>query len=226
MIRLLVRREETPDPFIVPVTRDKVEMPTVELRRLEGDIAYLRLTEFNGIAKDRVREALEDLLKDDPAGLIFDLRHNPGGYLQVSIDIAGEFLPKGTLLLTEEERDKPPKEHSVKRSGIATDVPLVVLVDGASASASEIVAGALQDNGRGTLVGETTYGKGSVQVTHTFDDDSSLRVTTAKWYLPSGGNLDGNGIAPDIEVPLTSDDVAADKDPQLERAVAFLLTGE
>ena len=226
VVRLLVQREGTPEPFVVPVTRDKVEMPIIESRMLDKSIAYLRLTEFNAISQKRVHKALQELLGNDPQGLVFDLRGNPGGFLQMSVDIASEFLPKGTLVLKEQERGEPPKEYHAKRAGIATEIPLVVLVNGSSASASEIVAGAIQDNGRGVLIGEKTFGKGSVQNTHRLEDDSSLRVTIARWYLPNGHHLDGEGIVPDIEVPLTTEDMAAGEDPQLERAVAYLLSGE
>lgn len=226
VVRLLVKREGTPDPFVVSVTRDKVELPIVEYRTLDEGIAYLRLTEFNAISRKRVREALKDLLRDEPVGLILDLRGNPGGLLQMSVDVASEFLAKGALVLTEKQRDAPVEEYRVKRVGVATDIPLVVLVNGSSASASEIVAGAIHYNGRGVLVGTQTLGKGSVQNTHTLEDGSGLRVTVARWYPPDGETLDGEGIMPDIEVPLTSEDVAAEKDPQLDRAVAFLLGEE
>lgn len=225
-VRLLIQREGVAEPFVVPVTRDKVELLTVESRMLDGGIGYVRLTEFNAIARDRLREALEQLSREDLKGLIFDLRGNPGGYLDMAVEVAGEFLPRGTLVLTEHERDREPKEYLVRGRGLATEVPLVVLVDGGSASASEIVAGAIRDHQRGTLIGTTTYGKGSVQNPHTLSDGSSLRVTVARWHLPNGHNLDGNGIVPDIEVPRTPDEVLAGVDPQLDRAVAFLTNGE
>jgi len=224
-VKLLVQREGVAEPFTVEVTRDKVELLTVESRMLDNNIAYLSLSEFNAVSEQKVHEALQELLKNDPRGLVFDLRGNPGGYLQMSVEIAGEFLPRDALVLTDRERDKPEKEFRVRGNGLATDIPLVVLVNGNSASASEIVAGAIRDHKRGVLIGEKTYGKGSVQNTHALDDGSSLRVTIAKWYLPNGDNLDGNGITPDIEVPLTPEDLAAQRDPQLDRAVAYLLNG-
>jgi len=226
VVRLLVQREGTPDPFVVPVTRDKVEFPIIESRVLPGDIAYLALKEFNAISAKRVRSVLRELLEQDPAGLVLDLRGNPGGLLDMAVEIASEFLPKDTLILTEHQRDRNPKEYRVKRSGVATTIPLVVLVNGSSASASEILAGAIRDNDRGVLVGERTFGKPSVQSTHKLSDASSLRVTIAKWYLPSGQTLDDGGIEPDIPVPVSPEDLAAEKDPQLERAVAYLVNGE
>ena len=226
VVRLLIQREGVPEPFVVPVTRDTVELLTVDYRMLEGGIAYARLTEFNAIAPERLREALKELLAQEPKGRILDLRSNPGGYLDAAVDVAGEFLPSGTLVLTESERDREPREYRVRERGLATDVPLVVLVNGGSASASEIVAGAIRDHDRGVLVGETTYGKGSVQNPHRLADGSSLRVTVARWYLPNGDHLDGKGIVPDIEVARTPEQVEAGVDPQLDRAVAYLINGE
>jgi carboxyl-terminal processing protease len=230
VVRLLIQRDGVAEPFVVPVTRDKVELVTVEYRMVEGGIAYVRLTEFNAIARDRLHAALKELLKEEPKGLVFDLRSNPGGYLDMAVEVAGEFLPKGALVLTESERDRDPREYRVRGRGLATEVPLVVLVDGGSASASEIVAGAIRDHSRGTLIGERTYGKGSVQNPHRLADGSSLRVTVARWYLPNGDNLDGalgqRGIVPDIEVTRSPEEAQADLDPQLDRAVAFLMNGE
>ena len=222
VVRLLIQREGRDEPFVVPVTRDRVEFQTVETRMLDGNVAYLRLADFNAVAQKQVRQGLQDLLKQEPTGLVLDLRGNPGGYLQAAVDIAGEFLPRGTLVLTEELRDDDTKEYRVRRSGVALEVPLVVLVNGNSASASEIVAGAIQDHERGALVGTQTYGKGSVQITHSLEDGSSLRVTVARWLLPDGKHLDGEGITPDEVVEFTQKDREAGADPQLDRAVSLL----
>ncbi|MFH1084686.1 MAG: S41 family peptidase [Chloroflexota bacterium] len=224
--RLLVRRAGVAEPFLVPVTRAKVELITIEARRLEGDIAYVRLREFNAVAARKLRDALKEQLAGKPKGLVFDLRGNPGGYLQSAVEVASELLPRGTLILTEEQRGRAPREFRAGSGGLATDIPLVILVDGGSASASEIVAGAIRDNARGKLIGQRTFGKGSVQNTHTLEDGSSLRVTIARWLLPDGAHLDGEGIAPDIEVTGTPEDAAAGRDPQLERARAFLVEGQ
>jgi len=157
--------------------------------------------------------------------MILDLRDNPGGYFQTAIDVASEFLEVGQVVVSERIRDQEPEIYKVTRRGLATDVPLVVLVNGGSASAAEIVAGAIRDNGRGTLIGETTYGKGSVQNVHTLSDGSSLRVTVARYYLPSGDNLDGQGLEPDVAVGFAQEDIDAGRDPQLDRAVEFLTRG-
>ena len=226
VVRLLVQRQGVDQPFIVPVTRGKVDLPTIEERMLDDQIAYVRLAEFNAVSYDQIHEALEELLANQPVGLILDLRGNPGGYLNEAVEIAGEFLPKGTLVLREKGRDEGSRKYRVGHAGIAQDIPLVVLVNGSSASASEIVSGAIQDHDRGLLIGEQTFGKGSVQRTHRLKDGSSLRVTISRWYLPNGQNLDGEGISPDIEVPLTAEEIAAGEDTQLDRAISYLLTGE
>ncbi len=226
VVRLLVERAGTPEPFVVPVTRDRVELMTVEWRVIEGDVAYLRLAEFNAVADRRVRDALTALLPEEPVGLVLDLRGNPGGYLQTAIDVATEFFPRDTLIVSEEQRGEEPEVFRARRTGLAAEIPLVVLIDAGSASASEIVAGAIRDHERGILVGETTFGKGSVQNVHSLSDGSSLRVTVAKYYLPDGSNLDGAGLVPDIEVSYTQEDAQAGRDPQLDRAVAYLIEGE
>lgn len=222
-VTLLIQRDGIAEPFSVEVTRDRIEVAIVESRMLEGQIGYIALAEFNAVALDQIQDALRSLLRENPVGLILDLRNNPGGYLHISVEIASEFLPQGTLVVTEQQRDAAPKEYAVRRNGLATDIPLVVLVNGGSASASEIVAGAIQYHQRGTLIGVTTFGKGSVQSTHTLSDGSSLRITIAKWLLPGGRILDGDGLAPDISVEITPDEAAAGQDPQLDRAVEYLL---
>jgi carboxyl-terminal processing protease len=239
VVRLLVRREGIEEPFIVPVTRSKIETPIVESRMLEGDVAYLKLTEFNALSDRKVNAALNELLAEKPVGLILDLRDNPGGYLQKAIDVASEFLPRGSLVLVEQERSGTGQQvdmteyRTSTRIGAtprAAEIPLVVLVNGGSASASEIVAGAIKDNDRGILIGQRTYGKGSVQNTHRLEDESSLRVTIARWYRPNGEPLDGSdgrdaGIEPDMMVEMTAEDRQADRDPQLQRAVEVLTNG-
>lgn len=222
-VRLLVRREGLAEPFEVTVTRDRIEVQITEARMLDGDVAYLSLAEFNARSAQQVRAELRTLMGQNPSGLILDLRNNPGGYLQMAIEVASEFLPRGTLVVTERQRGAPDRELRASRGGTALEIPLVVLVNGGSASASEIVAGAIQDHERGILVGETTFGKGSVQQTHTLTDGSSLRVTIAKWVLPGGRILNGDGLEPDIVVSTTPEEVAEGRDVQLERAVEYLL---
>jgi carboxyl-terminal processing protease len=200
-----------------------VSVPTVESRMLENGIAYLLLGEFNARATAEVRSALDQLLKSKPRGLILDLRGNPGGYLHVADEIGSEFVPDG-LLVIERSSDGQETRHQAQRGGRATQIPLVVLVDQGSASAAEIVAGAIQDHGRGVLVGEQTFGKGSVQLTEQLSDGSGLQITIRRWYTPNDHQIDGKGLTPDIQVELTEDDLKAQRDPQLAKAVEYLLS--
>jgi carboxyl-terminal processing protease len=170
-----------------------------------------------------VRSALDQLLKSKPLGLIFDLRGNPGGYLHVAAEIASEFLPDG-LVVIERSSDGQETRHQAQRGGRATQIPLVVLVDQGSASASEIVAGAIQDRERGMLIGEQTFGKGSVQITEQLSDSSGLQITIRRWHTPNDHQIDGKGLTPDIKVELTEDDLKAQRDPQLAKAVEYLLS--
>jgi carboxyl-terminal processing protease len=220
-VRLLIRREGVPEPIEVVVTRAKIDMPTVSYRMLDDGIAYVRLLEFNSQATTRLQAALRALLQDKPRGLIFDLRGNPGGYLHIAVQVASQFIREGVIV---SERDGKGKvaEYKADGKGLALDLPLVVLVDGGSASASEIVAGAIQDYGRGTLIGRRTFGKGCVQLTYTLSDGSGLRVTVARWYTPKGHLLDKEGLTPDIVVP-ADPDRAKDQETVLQRAKEFLL---
>jgi carboxyl-terminal processing protease len=225
VVRLLIQRKGVAEPFVVPVTRDRVENPNIEARMLGGNIAYLYLAEFNALAKERLHDELKQLLDQDPAGLVLDLRGNPGGLLDMAVEVAGEFLPRGALVTTQRWGDGTEKEYRVTGKGIATEIPIVVLINGGSASASEIVSGALRDQHRALLIGEPTYGKGAVQNVHALSDGSSLRVTVARFYLPGGETPDGNPIQPDIAVTLLPEDAQAGADPQLDRAVEYLETG-
>jgi len=222
-VTLTVQRPNEP-PFDVQLTRARIAVPTVEARELaEGRIGYVRIFVFNERASHEVEVALRKLLASKPQALILDLRDDPGGYLHVAVDVASQFLGDG-LILTEQHRDGTVEEHRPRAGGLATDpdLPLVVLVNQGTASASEIVAGAIQDQGRGVLIGERTFGKGSVQVTHTLSDQSSLRVTIARWFTPSGREIHGQGLAPDLEVPRETD-AGSGRDAQLQAAIEYLL---
>jgi carboxyl-terminal processing protease len=226
--RLTVRRQGIEEPFVVEVVRQRIEMRVVESEILDDDIAYLKLTEFNAQATSKLKAGLQSLLAQEPSGLIFDLRDNPGGYLNVSVEIGSQFVGEGPILI-ERLKDDQERDYPAQGGGLATDgLPLVVLVNGGTASASEIVAGAIQDAGRGILIGEQTLGKGSVQLSHYLSDGSELRVTYARWFTPNGRAIHEEGLAPDIQVDRTEEDVEAGRDPQLQRAIEYLrgLTGE
>jgi carboxyl-terminal processing protease len=222
-VRLTLLRGEEPEVIEVTLTRARIEIPTVEARMLEGDIAYVALFEFNQQAAPRLEAAIEELLADQPCALILDLRNNPGGLLDQSVEVSDLFLPEGMVVI---QRDSDGRErvYESQDGNIAEEIPLVVLVNRFSASASEIVAGALQDRGRATLIGETTFGKGSVQVQYQLSDGSLLRVTQAKWYTPDGTSISETGITPDIAVPTPEE--AVEGDPQLERALEYIQSGE
>lgn len=224
-VTLTVRREGEEEPLEFTVRRELIEIPIIQSEMLENGIAYLRLTGFNRNADSQLREALSELLAQDPTGLVFDLRDNPGGFLDQSISIADVFLPEGVVLYERSSTFDLDQVHRSDDGDLGESIPLVVLVNAGSASASEIVAGAIQDRERGLLVGETTFGKGSVQQTHMLSDGSELRVTIARWYTPNDESISGNGITPDIEVP-TPLELGGEDDPQLQRAIEHLLTGE
>ena len=225
-IKLTIMRKGEAKPLEISVTRAKIVIPLVQSKMLDGDIAYVSLSNFSTPnASSQLESEIEGLLAKKPKGLILDLRDNPGGYLQQSLQVADIFLDGG-VIASEKDRDGNGQTFRATAKGVAQDIPLVVLVNGGSASASEIVAGALQDRGRAKLIGETTFGKGSVQLPHQLSDGSELRVTIAHWFTPNDRQIQGTGLAPDIVVPLTQDDVKAGRDPQLDRAAQYLLNGK
>jgi carboxyl-terminal processing protease len=217
---------EGEDPFEVEIIRARIDVPVLESDMLEDGIAYVRLLEFSSDASVRMAEALEELFAQNPTALILDLRGNPGGWLNEAILTTGLFLPKGDEILIERLKDGTERRFEAPDEPVAPDIPMVVLVDGGSASASEILAGALQDHSRAVLIGETTFGKGSVQLPHELSNGAELRVTIARWFTPNDRAIHGEGLEPDIVVPLTIEDIEAELDPQLDRAVEYLLTGQ
>lgn len=224
-VRLKILRQDQ-DPFEVTIVRAKIEIQVVQSSMRDDGVAYVSLTEFSSDASVKLASAIQDLLAQNPKGLILDLRGNPGGWLGEAVLVAGLFLPKDQLVVIERASDGTEQRLTTPDAPIAPDIPLVVLVDGASASASEIVAGALQDTGRAVLVGEKTFGKGSVQWPEALSNGAELRVTVAHWFTPNDHAIHGVGLTPDFAVELTQDDVDANRDPQLDRAVEYLLTGK
>lgn len=206
----------------IEVVRDRIQIPVVEHKILDNGLAYLRLGEFSAPSTDQVRIALDEMLATNPRGLILDLRGNPGGFLRTSVDISSEFVPDGAILI-ERFKDGNEEIYEASGKGRALTIPLVVLINEGSASASEILAGAVQDSGRGVLIGEKTFGKGSVQVPNELSDGSQLSVTTARWFTPNDRQINGEGLEPDIKVERTDKDIEADKDPQLDKAIDYLL---
>lgn len=205
----------------VDVERREVESETVEYEMKDGNIGYIMITEFDDVTYQQFKKALDDLTGQGMKSLILDLRGNPGGNLNTVVDIAELLLPEGLIVYTE---DKNGSREEYKCSGDHKFTkPLVVLVDGNSASASEILAGAIKDYGMGTLVGTTTFGKGIVQRILPLDDGSALKLTISKYYTPKGKNIHGIGIEPDMEIKFDADAYKEDgTDNQLEKAIEIL----
>ena len=221
-VRLTMGRDGVSEPLVFEIVRAEIRPVNVRTRMLEGDIGYVKLNAFTTPAGQEVREALSDLLRQRPRALILDVRNNPGGLLQSAVDVCSLFLKEGVVLY-EQRRDAEDIPHEVRPRMHVTDLPMVVLVNGGSASASEIVAGALQDMGRATVIGERTFGKDSVQNVHRLSNGASLRVTFARWYTPKRQDVHEKGLVPDIVVRPAEEDIRAQRDPQLERAIAHLL---
>ena len=205
----------------VDVERRKIESPTIEYSMLDDGMGYVQIVEFDDVTVNQFQEAVTALEKENVKGLILDLRGNPGGNLYSVVEIADMLLDKGKILYTEDKKGR----QEVYNSGDGTiiDVPMVVLVDGNSASASEVLSGALKDHGKATLVGTTTFGKGIVQTIRTLKDGSAIKLTISAYYTPAGTNIHGTGIEPDVVVEFDGEAYRADGyDNQLEKAKEVL----
>ena len=203
-VKLLVLHEGETEPEEIEITRTRVELPSVHFE-MEGDIALINITQFSERTEDELSPALQSLEEEKTRGIILDLRNNPGGLLETVIDVASHFLSEGNIVDIVTNQGKV-ATLKVKKSTPTTDLPMVVLVNNASASGSEVLAGALQDHGRAIVAGNTTYGKGSVNILHRLDDGSGLYITTARWLTPSGRLIEGQGIEPDQKLELTGED--------------------
>lgn len=205
-VELQLRRGDAADLVTVTVVRERVETPSVDWRVLEEapTVGYIAIHQFTERTADELDSAIADLDARQISFLVLDLRHNGGGLLQSSIDVASRFLSDGVVLY-ERKNDGSRETYRVETAPRAPNWPTAVLVDGATASAAEIVAGALQDRGRAQLVGEKTYGKGSVQLIRDLSDGSSMHVTVARWQTPNGHEINGVGLAPDVEAPHLDD---------------------
>jgi carboxyl-terminal processing protease len=221
-VTLLVLHEGETTPVVIEIIREEIKLDSVYLDMVADDIAHIQITHFEDRTPDELTEALNSILQSDAWGIILDLRGNPGGYVDVVVDVAGEFLDGGIVLYVADSAGEIMEEWTASSGGLATDLPLVVLIDEGSASGSEVLAGALQDHERATLIGTNTFGKGSVNILHGLSDGSALYVTTARWLTPDGHLIEGLGLAPDIEVEITAEDIASGRDSQLESAVNYL----
>ena len=201
-LKLTVRRENL-DPFNVTVTRDIIKIRSVRSRMEGGDIAYVRITSFSEQTTSGVEQSIKSLRKKAKgklAGIVIDLRNNPGGLLDQSVKVSDAFLDQGEIVSTRSRRPDESRRFNAKAGDITDGLPIVVMVNGGSASASEIVAGALQDHRRAIVLGTRTFGKGSVQTIIPLSGNGAIRLTTARYYTPSGRSIQAKGIEPDILV--------------------------
>jgi carboxyl-terminal processing protease len=209
--------------FDVTVTRAHIVMKSAEGKMLEDNIAYVQVNTFGESTTRELKDTLKELMANNPDGLILDLRNNGGGYLETAIDVSSQFIDHGTIMF-EKYGNGDVKEHKARAGGLATSIPIVVLINEGSASASEIVAGALQDTKRGKLVGVISYGKGSVQDWVPLSDgQGAVRITVAKWLTPLKRTIHKVGLTPDVVAEITEEDFDADRDPQLDAAIKTLL---
>ena len=222
-VTLTVTRDGEPQPLKFVITRAQIVLHSAEGKMLDNGLAYVDINTFGEHTTQELRDTLDTLLKQNPKGIIIDLRNNPGGYLNTAVEVASEFIDKGVVLY-EKYGDGHLDTHNVLGNGRATKIPLVVLVNEGSASASEILAGALQDYGRAKLVGVQSYGKGSVQNwVPLSDNQGAARVTIARWLTPKKRLIDHIGLTPDVIVNMTPEDFTAGRDPQLDAAKETLL---
>lgn len=219
-VDLTVLRGEDAEEITVTATRDTVEAQTVKYEMLEGQTGYLSVSEFDSVTYAQYEEALNKLTDQGMTGLIVDLRNNPGGNLNTVCEMLDLVLPKGTIVYTEDKDGK--RETATSDDEHQINVPMVVLVNGNSASASEIYAGAIQDYGIGKIVGTQTYGKGVVQQIFDLGDGTSVKLTIAEYFTPNGRNIDGEGITPDVEVEYEADENNPEADNQLEKALEVM----
>ncbi|MFH0770873.1 MAG: S41 family peptidase [Candidatus Peregrinibacteria bacterium] len=227
-VTLTIERKGSADALTMAIVRENISIPSVEeeLKKTgSGTVGYIQLNQFGDSSTTEVERALKNLEKNDIKGIIMDVRSNGGGYLDGAVQITSMFLQQGRVVSVQ-RRDGEPSVHYV--SGRPTDAatPMVVLINEGSASASEILAGALQDAGRAKIIGKKSFGKGTVQEVFDLPGSASVRITTARWLTPNGRDIGKEGIHPDIEIERTRDDVAAERDPQLQAALEWLLDNE
>lgn len=220
-VTLEVLREGRYEPMSIKITRDDITVPSAEYevkKTATGSVGYLTINQFGSETIKEVQSLLTNVQQQSLKGFIVDVRFNGGGYLEGAVDLTSMFLKEGKVVDVV-GRDTEPQHHMVTGKTILPDIPLVILVNEGSASASEIFAGALQDQDRAIIVGKQTFGKGTVQEVVDLPGGSSLRVTIAKWLTPAGKDLGKEGVTPDVEVDRTREDVEAGRDPQLEKAL-------
>lgn len=227
-VTLSIIRKGLEKPQDFTIVRDTIVVPVIrwEMLALSGvegkDTAYIKIYQFASNLPSKFEDIVSEILKNNAKRIIIDLRNNPGGYLEVANEIASWFLAKDKVVVKEEFRDGKSNEYKSRGYKHLQNFPVVVLVNGGSASASEILAGALRDQKGVKLIGEKTFGKGSVQSLDEFSDGSAIKITVAKWFTPNGTSIADEGLKPDIEIELTQEDIDNDRDPQLEKAIEII----
>lgn len=217
-VNLTINRTGFSQPQVLEITREEITIKSVNWEMKPNNIAYIKISQFGDDTVPLMQQAAKDINDKHPKAIILDLRGNPGGYLDGAVDVASLFMPSG-VVVKEKDKNGNITENKTTLDPILKDYKVIVLVNGGSASASEIVAGALQDAGKATLVGEKTFGKGSVQELENLPGGATLRITIAKWLTPKGRTIDKVGLEPDIQVGLSEDDAKANRDPQLDKAL-------
>ncbi len=220
-VKLSILQKANGETKAFTLIRATIHVKSVKWEIKNDNIGYIQITQFGSDTEELMKQASNEVLAKNPKGIILDLRNNPGGYLDTSIDVSSYFIKKG-IIVTEESKNGEKKNYKSNGNGSLAGIKLVVLINSGSASASEITAGAIQDYKVGTLVGEKTFGKGSVQVVEDLKGNNALRLTVAKWLTPNGRYINSTGISADIEIKLTQEDENNKKDPQLEKALEIL----
>lgn len=215
----IIRGEDK--PIDITITRDKIVVSSVKWEMRDDNILYIKISNFNDDTEKLFNQAVSEAVLKQPSGIVLDLRNNPGGYLDTAIDVASKWIKEGPVV-AEQFGENRRAEHFSDGDARLADFKTVVLINEGSASASEIVAGALRDYKKATIVGKQSFGKGSVQTVRDLSDGSSLKVTVAKWMTPEGDYINEKGIAPQVEVDLTEDDFNNERDPQLDKAMEIL----
>lgn len=226
-VTLTIIRDTEAESKEIKITRNTIIIKSVELKFKEtekGTVAILKISRFGEDTFSDVKIYASEILTKNAKGIILELRNNPGGFLDSSVDIAGVFLPVNKIVTTEKFNNNNKKDYSTSGKNELGNIPMVILTNGGSASASEILAGALRDNRQIKIIGEKTFGKGSVQEVQPLKDSSTLKMTIAEWLTPSGKNINKEGLSPDIEVELKPEDYEAEKDPQMDRALQELIS--
>ncbi len=220
-VKLTIVRDRA-EQLDITITRAVIKIPSVEYEIRDDNIGYIKISRYAEDTTSLTKQAANEFKSKNVKGIILDLRNDPGGLLDAAVSVSSLWLDPGSIILKEKRADVVVKTYNAKGTPILKGMPTIVLINGGSASASEITAGALRDNGAATLIGEKSFGKGSVQRLENFEDGSFLKVTIARWYTPNDVNIDEEGIEPDEVVEITKEDIESKKDPQLESALSKL----